>query len=110
MRFSLAEEEHALVRAAAAGERLAVGAYAAQAVLAAARGSALPQYALLREALATVMRAAQQVRRIGVNLNQAVTAANAGEPPPQLQQYAEAAARATRNLDALAAEVRRCLP
>jgi hypothetical protein len=110
VRFSLSDEEHALVRAAAAGERLAVGAYAAQAVLAAARGSALPQYALLREALATVMHAAQQVRRIGVNLNQAVAASNAGEPPPQLQRYAEVAARATSNLDALAQEVRRCLP
>lgn len=63
---------------AAAGERLALGAYAAQAVLSAARGSVQPQYALLREALATVMHAAGQARRIGVNLNQAVAALNSG--------------------------------
>jgi ABC-type transporter Mla subunit MlaD len=110
VRFSLSDEEFALVASAAAGERLALGAYAAQAVLAAARGSVQPQYALLREALATVMHAAGQARRIGVNLNQAVAALNSGEPPPQLRWYAEAAARTVRNLDDLADELRQRLP
>lgn len=110
MRFSLSDEEHALVVSAARGERLAVGAYAAQAVLVAARGSVQPQYALLRETLATVMHAAGQARRIGVNLNQAIAALHSGEPPPQLRWYAEAAARTVRNLDDLADELRRRLP
>ena len=110
MRFSLSDEEHALVGAAAAGERLAIGAYAAHAVLAAARGSMQPQNALLREALATVMHAAGQARRIGVNLNQAVAALHSGEPPTQLRWYADAAARTVRNLDELAEELRHRLP
>jgi hypothetical protein len=106
----LSDEEHALVASAAAGERLAVGAYAAQAALAAARGSVQPQYALLRETLEMVMHAAGQARRIGVNLNQAVASSNSGEPPPQLRRYAEAAARSVRNLDDLADELRQRLP
>lgn len=95
---------------AAVGERLAIGAYAAEAVLAAARGSVQPQYALLRETLAMVMHAAGQARRIGVNLNQAVAASHSGEPPPQLRWYAEASARAVQKLDDLADELRRRLP
>lgn len=75
---SACASEFALVASAAAGERLALGAYAVHAVLAAARRSVQPQYALLREALATVMHAAGQARRIGVNLNQAVAALNSG--------------------------------
>ncbi|MFA1551790.1 hypothetical protein [Actinomadura chokoriensis] len=99
-----------MVASAAMGERLAVGAYAAQAVLAAARGSVQPQYALLRESLAIVMHAAGQARRIGVNLNQAVAALHSGEAPPQLRWYAEAAARTVEKLDDLADELRRRLP
>jgi hypothetical protein len=110
VRFSLSDEEHALVAAAAAGERLAVGAYAAQAVLAAAQGSVQPQHAVVREALATVMYASKQARRIGVNLNQAVAALNSGEELPQLRWYAEAAARTVHNLDDFADELRRRLP
>ncbi|MFA1540248.1 hypothetical protein [Actinomadura monticuli] len=110
MRFSLSDEEHALVASAAAEERLALGAYAAQAVLAAARGSAQPQYALLREALKTVMHAAGQARRIGVNLNQAVAAVHSGELPPELRWYMDTAARTVRHLDDLAEEIRRHLP
>ncbi|MFD0900126.1 hypothetical protein [Actinomadura sediminis] len=110
MRFSLSEEEHAIVAATAETERLAIGAFAAQATLAAARGSARPEYIALREALATVMHAAGQAQRIGVNLNQAVAAMHSGEPPPQLRWYAEAAARAVRKLDELAEELRLRLP
>jgi hypothetical protein len=110
VRFSLSDEEHALVASAARGERLAVGAYAAHAVLAAARGSVQPQHALLRESLAVVMHAARQTRRVGVNLNQAVAALHSGEPPPQLQWYADAAARTVEKLDDLADELRQRLP
>ncbi|QFG22895.1 hypothetical protein [Actinomadura sp. WMMB 499] len=110
VRFSLSDEEHAIVAATAEIERLAVGAFAAQATLAAARGSARPEHIVLRETLATVMHAAGQAQRIGVNLNQAVAAMHSGEPPPQLRWYAEAAARAVRRLDDLAEEVRLRLP
>jgi hypothetical protein len=110
VRFSLSDEEHSLVASAAAEERLALGAYAAQAVLVAARGSAQPQHGLLREALKTVMHAAGQARRIGVNLNQAVAAGHSGEPPPELWCYIEAAARTVQHLDDLGEEIRRRLP
>lgn len=110
VRFSLSDEEHALVASAAMGDRLAVGAYAAQAVLAAARGSVQPQHALLRETLETVMHAARQAQRIGVNLNQAVAALHSGEPLPQLRWYAESAAQTIEKLDDLADELRRRLP
>lgn len=95
-----------LVASAAAEERLALGAYAAQAVLGAARGSAQPQHGLLREALKTVMHAAGQARRIGVHLNQAVAAGHSGEPPPELRWYIEAAARTVQHLDDLGEEIR----
>ncbi|WP_242882685.1 plasmid mobilization relaxosome protein MobC [Actinomadura litoris] len=65
---------------------------------------------LSREVLATVMHAAGQVRRIGVNLNQVAAALNSGEVSPQLRWYVEAAARSVRNLDGLADELRRRLP
>ncbi|GAA1841730.1 hypothetical protein [Actinomadura bangladeshensis] len=110
MRFSLSDEEHALVASAAAEERLALGAYAAQTVLTAARGSVQPQYGLLREALKAVMHAAGQARRIGVNLNQAVAAVHSGELPPELRWYMDTAARTVRHLDDLAEEIRRHLP
>ncbi|WP_143219918.1 hypothetical protein [Actinomadura sp. CNU-125] len=79
-------------------------------LLAAARGSARPEYSDVRETLIEVMRASGQARRIGVNLNQVVAALHAGDPPPQLRWYAEAAARAVQRLDDLAEELRRRLP
>lgn len=108
--MALSDEEHALLVAAAGRERLATGAWAAQVLLAAARGVERAEYVELREALATVMHAAGQARRIGVNLNQAVAALHSGDPPPQLRWYAEASARTVDKLDELADEVRRRLP
>ena len=110
MRFALSDDEYQVVATAAAREGLATGAFAAQAALAVATGRSRPEHALLRETLASVMQAAAQARRIGVNLNQAVASLNAGEPPAQLRWYAEAAARAVRKLDDLADEVRQRLP
>ncbi|WP_067466051.1 hypothetical protein [Actinomadura macra] len=110
MFVALSEDEHHLLVAAAGRERLATGAWAAQVLLAAARGTERPEYVELRETLATVMHAAGQARRIGVNLNQVVAALHSGEPPPQLQWYAEAAARTVRKLDDLADELCQRLP
>ena len=77
LRFELGDEEFAELSVAAAQAGLAKGAYAAQAVLAAARSGASPGEFPLREALGEFIRAAGLVRRIGVNLNQAVTKLNA---------------------------------
>ncbi|WP_131741978.1 hypothetical protein [Actinomadura roseirufa] len=110
MRFSLSDEEYALVLVAADRERLATGAFAAQATLAAARGQVRPEQVALRESLATVMHAAGQVHRIGINLNQAVAALHCGEVTPRLALYADAAARAVQRLDDLADELRQRLP
>ncbi|MFG2015617.1 hypothetical protein [Actinomadura geliboluensis] len=110
MFVALSDDEHAALVAAAGRDRLATGAWAAQVLLAAARGIERPQYVELREMLATVMHAAGQARRIGVNLNQTVAALHSDELPPQLQWYAEAAARTVEKLDDLADELRRRLP
>src|SRR5215470_13697491 len=74
VRFGLTDEE---LKAAAAQAGLAKGAYAALATLAAARGLMNPADSPLRRALSELIRAAGLVRRIGVNLNQAVAKLNA---------------------------------
>jgi hypothetical protein len=64
----LTEEEYGEVGEAAAQAGMAKGAYAAQATLA-ARGVMNPADVPFRQALTELIRAAGQVRRIGVNLN-----------------------------------------
>ncbi|MFG2006836.1 hypothetical protein ACGFNU_47590 [Spirillospora sp. NPDC048911] len=110
MIFSLSEEEYAIVAAAAERQHLANGAFAAIATLAVARGTTQPEYAMLRESLAAVMHTAGQVRRIGINLTQAVAALHAGELPEQLRWYARAAAQTVDKLDDLADEIKTRLP
>jgi hypothetical protein len=62
----------------------------------------------LREALGEFMRAAGLVRRIGVNLNQAVAKLNAtGQRSGDLLPYAAKSIRRARLLDQAAEEVRR---
>src|SRR5450432_3612300 len=70
--FSLTDEEFGELGSAAARAGLARGAYAAEAALSVARGVASPADSPFREALGELIRAAGLVRRIGVNLNQAV--------------------------------------
>ncbi|QKG20125.1 mobilization protein MobC [Actinomadura verrucosospora] len=65
---------------------------------------------MLRELQQAVLQARGQAQRIGVNLNQAVTALNSGEVPPTLHWYARAAAQTVRKLDDLAEELKRRLP
>ena len=77
VRFGLTEEEYGEVGEAAAQAGMAKGAYAAHATLAAARGLMNPADAPARQALTELIRAAGLVRRIGVNLNQAVAKLNA---------------------------------
>ena len=100
VRFDLSEEEFAEVGAAAQRAGLAKGAYAAQIVLAAARSGTSPGEFPLREALGEFMRAAGLVRRIGVNLNQAVAKLNAtGQRSRDLLPYAAESIRRARLLD-----------
>lgn len=109
--FSLTEEEFDILSVAAAQAGLARGAYAAEAALSAASGTAAPADALFREALGELIRAAGLVRRIGVNLNQAVARLNAtGQRTGDLLPYAVESMRRARRLDAAAEAVRRRLP
>jgi hypothetical protein len=110
VRFGLTEEEHGELGEAAAQAGMAKGAYAAMATLAAARGLMNPADAPFRQALTELIRAAGQVRRIGVNLNQAVAKLNAtGQRSGDLLPYAAESARRAERLDAVAEAVRRRL-
>ena len=111
VQFSLDDGEYAELEEAAARDGLARGAYAANAVLTAARGQAGPQVPALREALRELMRASEQVRKIGVNLNQTVAALHAtGEEPPTLRLYAAACMRFVARLDEAAHTVLKKIP
>ncbi len=108
--FTLTGGEFAELEAAASRAGLARGAYAAEAALAAARGIAGAADAPLREALAELIRASGLVRRIGVNLNQAVARLNAtGQRSGDLLPYAAESVRRAARLDEAAEEVRRAL-
>jgi len=108
--FSLTDEEFEDLTSAAERSRLARGAYAAEATLSVARGAACSADSTFREALGELIRAAGLVRRIGVNLNQAVAKLNAtGQRPDDLLAYAAESIRRARKLDDAAEEIRRKL-
>jgi hypothetical protein len=110
VRFDLTEAEFAELQQAAGRAGLAKGAYAAEAALAAATGTATAPDAPFREALAELIVAAGLVRRIGVNLNQAVAKLNAtGQRPGDLVPYAQACVRRVERLDAAAEQLRKVL-
>ena len=110
VRFGLTEEEYGEVAVAATHAGLAKGAYAAHATLAAARGLMNPADTPSRQALTELIRAAGLVRRIGVNLNQAVAKLHAtGQRSADLLPYAAESMRRVRRLDAAAEDVRRRL-
>lgn len=110
LRIVLSDDEHAALSAAAVREHLALAAWAALTLAAAANGATRADHAVLRELQQAVLQARGQAQRIGVNLNQAVTALNSGEVPPTLHWYARAAAQTVRKLDDLAEELKRRLP
>jgi hypothetical protein len=75
------------------------------------RARAVPVESFLREALAELIRASGFVRRIGVNLNQAVAKLNAtGQRSGDLLPYAIESLRRSQQLDAAAEAVRKRLP
>jgi hypothetical protein len=107
VRFALSEAELAELEAAAARAGLARGAYAATTALAAARGTGPARDDGLRDLLAELVRAAGLVRRIGVNLNQAVARLNAtGQQSGDLAAYAAESIRRSQHLDAVAEQAR----
>ena len=109
--FNLTDEEFRELDAAALRAGLARGAYAAAAALAAARGESSQISVPLRAALAELIRSAGLVRRVGVNLNQAVAKLNAtGQASADLLPYAVESVRRARRLDAAAEELRKRLP
>jgi hypothetical protein len=112
VRFALTETEFADLDAAAAQAGAARGAFAAEAALAVARGTiATGTDDAARDALAELIRAAGLVRRIGINLNQAVAKLNAtGQRSGDLVPYGAEAIRRSRHLDALADQVRNAIP
>jgi len=110
VRFGLTEAESAELEQAAGRAGLAKGAFAAEASLAAARGTATAPGAAFADALAELMHAAGLVRRIGVNLNQAVAKLNAtGQYSSDLLPYAQACMRRVDHLDAVADQLRKAI-
>ena len=110
IRFDLTEAEFGEIRAAAEQAGLAKGAFAARAALVVARGGGLPDESPQRQALGEFIRAAGLVRRIGVNLNQAVARLNAtGQRSGDLLPYAAECLRRVHLLDQAADELRRQL-
>ena len=110
VRFGLTEEEYGELGEAASQAGMAKGAYAAHATLAAARGLMNPTDAPFRQALTELIRAAGLVRRVGVNLNQAVAKLNTtGQRSGDLLPYAAESVRRAERLDAAAEAVRRRL-
>jgi hypothetical protein len=108
--FSLTLEEFELLGGAAERSGQARGAYAAEAALAAARGGPVAADTPLPELLRELIRAAGLVRRIGVNLNQAVARLNAtGQRSGDLLPYAAESLRRAEHLDTAAEEVRKAL-
>ena len=108
VRFDLSDGEFRELSAAAKRVGLARGAFAAQAAFLAARSGMAVADSPLREALGEFVRAAGLVRRIGVNLNQAVAKLNStGQRSGDLLPYAAESIRRAQLLDQAAEEVRK---
>ena len=108
VRFDLTEAEFAELEQAAGRAGLAKGAYAAEAALSAARGTAVEPDTVFREALGELIRASGLVRKIGTLLNQAVAKLNAtGQHPAELVPVAQACLRRVERLDAAAEQIRK---
>ena len=107
MLLRLSEEEHAALVEAAGRAGLSAAGFAAEVALAAARGDAAPPaHRELRELLVELVTARTQVRRYGVNVNQAVAQLQAtGEAPGWLERAAAGADRGVARVDDAAALV-----
>lgn len=111
VKFFLTDQELAELDEAAGQAGLARGAFAAEVTMAAARGRHVQVGMPLREVLVELMSAAGLVRRVGVNLNQAVARLNAtGQRGEDLLPAAQFCVRVIRRLDEAAEHVRRNVP
>jgi hypothetical protein len=108
VRFALTDQEYAELSDAARLAGLARGAFAAEAALSAARGVVVTPDAPLRDAFYALDRAAVLVRKIGVNLNQAVAKLNAtGQRSGDLLPYAQESDRRAARLEAAGEDLRK---
>lgn len=106
MKLRYTDDEFAAVAQAAREAGLTPTGYAAEAALAAALRTEAPSTAPWRVALLELMEARGQVRRIGVNINQAAKAINAtGETPEWLTRAVAMTDRAVTRLDEAASAV-----
>ncbi|MGD0069583.1 MAG: hypothetical protein ABSB76_39955 [Streptosporangiaceae bacterium] len=108
VRFALTDAEYAELSDAARDAGLARGAFAAEAALSVARGIVVTPDASLRDAFYALDRAAVLVRKIGVNLNQAVAKLNAtGQWSGDLLPYAQESDRRAARLEAAGEDLRK---
>jgi len=108
VRFALTDQEYAELSDAATHAGLARGAFAAEAALSVARGVVVTPDAPLRDAFHALDRAALLVRKIGVNLNQAVAKLNkTGQWSGDLVPYAEESDRRAARLEAAGEDLRK---
>jgi hypothetical protein len=106
----LSDAEFAAITTAANRAGLALAAWLSRAGMDAAEHRAAPVSEVQREALAELIRAAEMVRRAGVNLNQAVARLHStGVPGPDLGPAAEYCRRVVRHVDQAAEAVSRRL-
>jgi hypothetical protein len=108
VRFALTDAEYAELSDAARHAGLARGAFAAEAALSVARGVVVTPDTPLRDAFHALDRAALLVRKIGVNLNQAVAKLNAtGQWSGDLVPYAQESDRRAARLEAAGEDLRK---
>ena len=106
----LSDDELAALSAAAERSGLALAAYISKAAMDAAEHRDTGVSGVQREALAELIRAAEVVRRAGVNLNQAVARLQStGHPGPDLVPAAEYCMRVVGRIDDAATQVSRRL-
>lgn len=104
------EGEIAVVRAAAVGEGVSVGAWCSSVVLRAAREDLYPLDADWREVMGELMALRRQARNIGGLLNQLAAAWNSiGELEPQAGRVLGMVERVVTNVDVVTARARRRL-
>ena len=104
------QDEFCAVRVAAAAAGLTPTGYVAEAALAAAIDQLPPRVEPLREVLLELMAARTQVRRFGVNVNQAVRELNTtGTAPEWLSNAVALTSRAVRRIDGAATQVAQLL-
>jgi hypothetical protein len=108
VRFGLTDQEYAELSDAARRAGLARGAYAAEAALSVARGVVVTPDAALRDAFHALDRAALLVRKIGINLNQAVAKLNkTGQRSGDLLPYAQESDRHAARLEEAGEDLRK---